>query len=143
MFDVPYEKMVCDSDLGDGGLFFYNEYMEWVLRNSNSGFKIYYKDIQDVKIIYTRKNKLTPITEIKAPTTAFHVIFSWKSQYDGKRMMIGVIAISVEAMPAAVYCTAINEKPTPTKGPKMVVAVATESPFLSCIASRKSPISSR
>ena len=59
MFDVPYEKMVCDSDLGDGGLFFYNEYMEWVLRNSNSGFKIYYKDIQDVKIIYTRKKVVT------------------------------------------------------------------------------------
>ena len=58
MFDVPYEKMVCDSDLGDGGLYFYEEYMEWVLRNSNSGFKIYYKDIQDVKIIYTRKKEL-------------------------------------------------------------------------------------
>ena len=59
MFDVPYEKMVCDSDLGDGGVYFYNEYMEWVLRNSNSGFKIYYKDIQDVKIIYTRKKVVT------------------------------------------------------------------------------------
>lgn len=59
MFDVPYEKMVCDSDLGDGGLYFYNEYMEWVLRNSNSGFKIFYKDIQDVKIIYTRKKVVT------------------------------------------------------------------------------------
>ena len=59
MFDVPYEKMVCDSDHGDGGLYFYNEYMEWVLRNSNSGFKIYYKDIQDVKIIYTRKKVVT------------------------------------------------------------------------------------
>ena len=56
MFDVPYEKMVCDSDLGDGGLFFYNEYMEWVLRNSNSGFKIYYKDIQDVKKFFKIKN---------------------------------------------------------------------------------------
>ena len=59
MFDVPYEKMVCDSDLGDGGVYFYEEYMEWVLRNSNSGFKIYYKDIQDVKIIYTRKKVVT------------------------------------------------------------------------------------
>ena len=33
--------------------------MEWVLRNSNSGFKIYYKDIKDVKIIYTRKKVVT------------------------------------------------------------------------------------
>ena len=30
-----------------------------------------------------------------------------------------------------------------TKGPKIVVAVATESPFLSCIASRKGSIPSR
>ena len=52
-------------------------------------------------------------------------------------MIIGVIAINVEAIPAAVYCTAIRENPTPTKGPKMVVAVATLSHFLSCIASRK------
>ena len=59
MFDVPYEKMVCDSDLGDGGVYFYEEYMEWVLTNSNSGFKIYYKDIKDVKIIYTRKKVMT------------------------------------------------------------------------------------
>ena len=59
---------------------------------------------------------------------------------DGKRMIIGVIAMSVEAIPAAVYCTAISEKPTPTKGPKMVVAVATVNPFLSCMASRKGAI---
>ena len=51
--------MVCDSDLGDGGVYFYEEYMEWVLRNSNNGFKIYYKDIKDVKIIYTRKKVVT------------------------------------------------------------------------------------
>ena len=49
-------------------------------------------------------------------------------------MMMGVMAISVEAMPAAVYWTAISEKPTPTKGPKTVVARATERPFLSCMA---------
>lgn len=59
MFEVPYEKMVCDSDNGDGGVYFYNEYMEWVLRNSHDGFKIYYKDIKDVKIIYSRKKVVT------------------------------------------------------------------------------------
>ena len=59
MFEVPYEKMVCDSDNGDGGIYFYNEYMEWVLRNSHDGFKIYYKDIKDVKIIYSRKKIVT------------------------------------------------------------------------------------
>ena len=50
---------------------------------------------------------------------------------------MGVMAISVEATPAAVYCTAINEKPTPTKGPNTVVAAATVSPFPSHTASRK------
>ena len=59
MFDKKKKKMVCDSDLGDGGVYFYEEYMEWVLRNSNNGFKIYYKDIKDVKIIYTRKKVVT------------------------------------------------------------------------------------
>ena len=44
---------------------------------------------------------------------------------------MGVSAISVEAMPAAVYCTAISEKPTPKKGPKMVVASAAISPLRS------------
>lgn len=63
MFEVPYEKMVCDSDYGDGGVFFYNEYFEWVNRNTKDGFKIYYKDIQDVKILYGRKKKVTVILD--------------------------------------------------------------------------------
>ncbi len=44
-------------------------------------------------------------------------------------IMMGVSAINVEAMPALVYCTAISENPTPTNGPKMVVAVATVIPL--------------
>lgn len=57
--------------------------------------------------------------------------------------MMGVNAISVEAMPALVYCTAMSEKPTPTKGPKMVVAVATDMPLASCSASRNGDSPSR
>ena len=34
--------------------------------------------------------------------------------------MIGVRAIRVEATPAFVYCTAISDNDTPTKGPKKV-----------------------
>ena len=59
MFETPYEKMICDSDNGDGGVQFYKEYMEWILRNSTDGFKIYYKDIEDVKIVYSRKRVVT------------------------------------------------------------------------------------
>ena len=58
-------------------------------------------------------------------------------------MMMGVSAISVDAMPALVYCTAINEKPTPMKGPKIVVVVATVMPLVSWKASRNGAYPSR
>ena len=51
MFTVPYAKMICDSSRGDGGLNFYDEYCEWVNRSTGNGFKVYYKDIEDVRII--------------------------------------------------------------------------------------------
>lgn len=65
-------------------------------------------------------------------------------------MMIGVSAMSVLAMPAPVYCTAMSEHPTPTNGPKIDVAIAAvmllpsvalrrsdEYPSLKCISSKK------
>ena len=51
MFETPYEKMICDSDLGDGGICFYQNYFEWVNRDNGKSFKINYLDITDVKII--------------------------------------------------------------------------------------------
>ncbi len=59
MFDAPYLKMICDSDYGDGGVYFYDEYFEWVGRRSRSGFKMFYKDIADVAILYGRKKRVT------------------------------------------------------------------------------------
>ena len=38
------------------------------------------------------------MTEMKAPTIAFQVIFSWKSQYEGRRMMMGVIEVVAEKL---------------------------------------------
>ena len=58
MFDLPYAKMICDSDYGDGGIFFYEEFFEWSNREKTKSFKVYYKDIIDVEIIYTFKKKL-------------------------------------------------------------------------------------
>ena len=66
-----------------------------------------------------------------APRTLRAVMGCLKSHQAGKMMMMGVSAMSVLAMPAAVYCTAMSEKPTPTKGPKMVVATAAVMPFRS------------
>lgn len=51
MFTVPYQKMICDSAKGDGGINFYDEYCEWVNRYTNASIKIYYRDIEDVRII--------------------------------------------------------------------------------------------
>ena len=50
MFSIPYEKMICDSKKGDGNLNFYDEYCEWVNRSTAESFKVYYRDIDDVKI---------------------------------------------------------------------------------------------
>ena len=44
MFTIPYEKMICDTNQGDGGISFYEEYCEWINRYNGKSFKIYYKD---------------------------------------------------------------------------------------------------
>ena len=51
MFTVPYAKMICDSSRGDGGLEFYDEYCQWINRDNGDSFKVYYKEIEDVRII--------------------------------------------------------------------------------------------
>ena len=63
MFVMPNEKMVCDSSKGDGHINFYDDYCEWINRSTGEGFKIYYKDIDDVKIIYGIKK--TVIVSLK------------------------------------------------------------------------------
>ena len=50
MFAIPYEKMICDSNKGDGNIQFYEEYCEWINRYNGDSFKIYYRDIDDVKV---------------------------------------------------------------------------------------------
>ena len=50
MFIIPYEKMICDSNKGDGNIQFYEEYCEWINRYNGDSFKIYYRDIDDVKV---------------------------------------------------------------------------------------------
>ena len=64
MFTIPYEKMICDTNKGDGGISFYEEYCEWINRYNGESFKIYYKDIDDVKI--TSGIKKTVIVILKS-----------------------------------------------------------------------------
>ena len=61
MIEIPYEKMICDSDYGDGGVYFYETYLQWVNRSTGKGFKIDYLDIQDVNLVPTGKKKITII----------------------------------------------------------------------------------
>ena len=55
---IPYEKMVCDSDYGDGGVYFYDEFFDWINRDSGKGFRIHYKDIKDTQVIMSQKRKV-------------------------------------------------------------------------------------
>ena len=63
MYKQPLEKMVCDSDYGDGGIYFYETYLEWTNRDSGKGFKIEYKNIVDVDVVLTHKKKVMIKTE--------------------------------------------------------------------------------
>lgn len=55
MYQPPIAKMVCDSDYGDGGIYFYETYFEWVERNSGKNFKVEYQNIVDVSVVQTHK----------------------------------------------------------------------------------------
>lgn len=58
MYQVPFVKMVCDTDYGDGGVYFYEQYLEWASRGSGKGFKIYYKNIVDTQVLLTQKKTI-------------------------------------------------------------------------------------
>lgn len=58
MYQAPYEKMVCDSDYGDGGVYFYDDYFEWINRSTGSGFRIKYENIRDIDVVFSNKKKV-------------------------------------------------------------------------------------
>lgn len=64
MYKQPIEKMVCDSDYGDGGIYFYETYLEWTNRDNGKGFKIEYKNIVDVDVVLTHKKKVVIKTQM-------------------------------------------------------------------------------
>lgn len=63
MYKTPIEKMVCDSDYGDGGVYFYETYLEWTNRDTGKGFKIEYVNIVDVDVTLTHKKKVAIKTQ--------------------------------------------------------------------------------
>ena len=61
------DKFVCDTDYGDGGVYLYETYLEWLRRGSDQGFKLEYRNIADVSVVDTRKK--TIIIKTKAENT--------------------------------------------------------------------------
>ena len=62
MQEIPFKTMICDSRQGDGGIYFYNDYFEWLNRDTRRGFRVNYSDIKDVKVIMNRKKQVTIVT---------------------------------------------------------------------------------
>ncbi len=63
MSDRLIDKMTCDSDYGDGGVYFYEEHFEWRARhNDSNSFIVKYKNIVDMTTSLTHKKKITILT---------------------------------------------------------------------------------
>ena len=60
---IPRESMVCDTTRGDGNIYFYDEYFEWINRSSGNGFRLRYGSIDDIKVIRTGKNEVIITTK--------------------------------------------------------------------------------
>ena len=60
---VPRESMICDTDRGDGGVYFYDEYLEWINRSTGNGFRLRYESIDDVRVIRNAKKTIVVTTK--------------------------------------------------------------------------------
>ena len=66
MLDVPISKIICDTRASDGGLYFYEEFFEWVPRSAKLNhlkFRVRYDEIQNVDIIPSRKKQINVTTK--------------------------------------------------------------------------------
>ena len=68
---IPRESMVCDTERGDGNIYFYDEYFEWISRSTGSGFRLRYESIDDIKVIRTAKKEVILITKQKKRISLF------------------------------------------------------------------------
>ena len=57
--DFIGKKMIIDTDEADGGVYFYDQYFEFISRDQQYKFTYYYKDIVDVIIRRGIKSKVT------------------------------------------------------------------------------------
>ena len=103
MQPLPYDTMICDSDLGDGGVYFYEEYFEWLNRKTGEGFRIHYKDVDDVKVLSGLK-KTVIVTTKSGETRKLYLYRAEtlrKMIYDAANK-VGSTAPAIEEKPAEV-----------------------------------------
>ena len=60
---IPKETMTCDTERGDGNVYFYEEYLEWINRSTGGGFRLRYDSIADIRIVRTTKKEVIVITK--------------------------------------------------------------------------------
>ena len=63
MFKAPIDTMICDTPSGDGEVYFYDEYLEWVNRSNGGTITIFYESISDVKVIPSLKKQVVIYTK--------------------------------------------------------------------------------
>ena len=66
MVEMPFAKMIVDTPKADGGLYFYEEYMEWkpkAMSLQYLSFQIRYDNVQNVSVIPTRKKQIVITTK--------------------------------------------------------------------------------
>ena len=68
---IPRESMVCDTTRGDGNIYFYDEYFEWINRSTGAGFRLRYESIDDIKVIRTGKNEVIITTKQQKRVSLF------------------------------------------------------------------------
>ena len=60
------KKMIADHQNIGGGVYFYEDYLEWLPRNyrfKDESFKVYYKDITSVQVLETFKKRIIMLTD--------------------------------------------------------------------------------
>ena len=68
---IPRQTIRCDTNRGDGNIFFFDEYFEWYEKDTGAGFRVRYEVIKDIRVIRTGKSQVIIITNSGNQITLF------------------------------------------------------------------------
>ena len=77
MNDYVGKKMIADTKIADGGVYFREDYLEWIPRHAYSSdprcFKVRYDEIHDIQVVPAgRKRRIDIITSSKTYSIYMH-----------------------------------------------------------------------